>query len=79
MVDYSGIKKFLSSCPDEITFHTGPNYFKLFWSEPGTGFGEITFVKKEDGSIELDTETMSIEFVEKQFKKLIEKAKVEKY
>lgn len=38
--------------------------FVVQWSEPSIGFGELTVVMKEDGSIEIDDECSSREFIE---------------
>lgn len=37
--------------------------FKIAWSKPGIGFGELAFVTKNDDALECDSEGMSLKFI----------------
>lgn len=47
--------------------------FVVQWSEPSIGFGELYVHMKEDGSVEIDDECMSREFVEAVLMALLKK------
>jgi len=49
------------------------NYFIVNWSARGLGFGQVTLTTYADGSVHIDDEYMSKEFVKAVFDALIEK------
>ena len=63
------IKKLFDNIPAAINID---NTFIIQWSEPGTGWGEFTFYKDEDGGIHCDNECMSKEFVKKIMNRFID-------
>ena len=51
---------------------SGKTALLIRWSCDGLGFGELTVTKHPNGQIALDTESMSMEFVDKVMSKLHE-------
>jgi hypothetical protein len=49
---------------------TGKEIILIKWSCEGLGFGELTLVRHPNSQIEVDTEAMSTEFVDKVIEKV---------
>jgi hypothetical protein len=56
------IQDMLNNCANDVTLD---NSFSIQWSVTGVGFGSFFFSAKEDGSIEIQNECMSKEFIKK--------------
>jgi hypothetical protein len=54
------LQDFLDKCPELVELH-GP--VSLSWSVPGVGFGQFSFKTKEDGTLVIDNELMSRDFI----------------
>jgi len=67
------LQDFFDKCPDSVVLCDG---FTIQWSQPGIGFGSFYFQVKEDGTILIDNEAMSREFIKKILNKLVDEAKL---
>lgn len=56
-LEVDGVERYVSP--------SGKTSLLIRWSCDGLGFGELTVTKHPNGQIALDTETMSMEFVDK--------------
>ncbi len=53
-----------------------PSYgLDVSWGKPGVGFGTVTFVMKDDGILECESEAMGKKFVKEVMSALVDKAK----
>ena len=72
----STFQKILNATPEYTKAYAGDGYFVIKWGIPGTGFGEVSFGIKKDGSVEIQTECMGPKFVKKILGKLVDGAKI---
>ena len=47
---------------------------EVSWSKPGVGFGTVTFIVRNNGTLECDSEAMSKKFVKEVMSALVDKA-----
>jgi len=58
----------------KVTYRPFTSGIVFYWSSPELGFGEINIYHEKDGSLTVDSEAMSKEFVVNVFKELIDGA-----
>lgn len=65
MIGFNSVPKDqMNEMGDPLPGHKGSHGFVIQWGAEGIGFGEYTFVQKDDGTIECETECSGPKFTE---------------